>query len=818
MRAKPTLLFFQYKYDERLPAFLLAHKEEHVKCLSQFFNVVVIDHDCDYEEICDIHQPELTLFESGVPFPSCRRPKITNARAYSHVPKLGFLHSDAFCCGRAGFLSDMEHLGISTYFAIATAAAENTPAISDSLFVWPNFVDPEVHCDYGLWKSIPVLFTGNSTALYPWRQRMARLIPKHYPSLICNHPGYAPQKAQQQIRVGESYARMLNASWFVPSCGTLAKEIVRKHFEIPACRSCLVAEPSPALEAAGFVDMVNCVLADEHDVLDKLAFLFSNQDALEKVIQTGFELVQRSHTIKQRDQIFQWYELNKAAQPNQKIVQSGPFEPLRLVDGSPGRISSSLKPNGLHLQLLQEGDRLLWSRDYQGAERLYLKCAQYIPWMPEPKFRLALCNLYKGNAKAALTWISEPIQFTLSEYRAADPDPVEWAYFIIATICSGSLAKAIQRANQYPWLRHPELDRTRLASMILAGRPVRKHEPFLQYRRSIHQLPDRSDDEWIATLRDLLAACDQGALAEKLQNYLSRRDNTSADASNCDFDTKSQEAKSFWTPPPVDVPTVAAQPTVRYFKWRLRSSKLRTSLKMAIKRTLYGLESKFGYFLPYHLSSCRNDEFYKIVQDLARGEKIGATLVLGTDWRGRSTQALVAGLREREEQSPVLCLRTNGRNSGAFKGRTLKQDFVKCYGPLSPTSCGTPDELLKAIMQMKDDNDIIYFDTILIDGRVLDESIYMALREFLRKAKYVLLADVNHVHVHEIYRRLRGEEQHRITSENPDLRNGYAVFERYSDDSAGRVFRRSDEQPAAAGGCELSSTTLAGSNFMWTHS
>ena len=65
---KRNLVFFQCKYDARLPQFVLAHQREHVKCLSQFFNVVVIDHDCDYQQICDRHQPDLTLFESGVEY------------------------------------------------------------------------------------------------------------------------------------------------------------------------------------------------------------------------------------------------------------------------------------------------------------------------------------------------------------------------------------------------------------------------------------------------------------------------------------------------------------------------------------------------------------------------------------------------------------------------------------------------------------------------------------------------------------------------------------------------------------------------------
>src|ERR1700687_1294531 len=126
IHAKPKLLFFQYKYDEDLAPFLLAHKREHVKCLSEFFEVTVIERDCVYQQICRKDEPDLGPFGSGVPFPSRQQPKIMNIRACPQIPKLGFLHSDAFCEGRAGFLSDMDHWGIEIFFAIATTAAEPT--------------------------------------------------------------------------------------------------------------------------------------------------------------------------------------------------------------------------------------------------------------------------------------------------------------------------------------------------------------------------------------------------------------------------------------------------------------------------------------------------------------------------------------------------------------------------------------------------------------------------------------------------------------------------------------------------------------------
>jgi hypothetical protein len=776
--AKPTLIFFQYRYDDLLPKFIRAHAREHVKCLSQFFNVVVVDHDCDYQQVCDTHQPDLALFERGVPYEaslrlsSCHRPKITNPLAHPNIPKIGFLHSDAFCGGRAGFLSDMDHLGIETYFSIATRAAENTPAISNSLFIWPNFVDPEVYHDYGLWKSIPVLFTGNKSALYPWRQRMVKLISAHYPSLICAHPGYDHQKAQQQIRVGESYARMLNSSLFVPACGTLAKEVVRKHFEVPACNACLVAEPSQTLDAAGFVDMINCVFAEEHDVLDKLSFLFKNPDALDKIVKAGFELVHRCHTIKQRDQVLQWYELNKVLKPHQKIVQTGPFEPLRIADRSSSHPTLSVE--GLHLHLLRQGDLLLWRHDYAGAERFYLRCAQHIPWMPEAKLRLALCKLYEGNPQSALSWISEPIQFTLAEYGAVDPDPVEWAYFIVATICSGKLNDAIKRANQFPWLRHPELDRTRQAVMFLVDQRITLPAADNQWQRrrhSIHQLPHRSDREWFATLRDMLRACNRRHLAERLSNHL---DHACADEHfNLGNDLIRQESRDDGKVCPHDTALLRTRRATMYFRRRLRNSKILTGLKPVVKHVLYSVEAKFGYFLPHQLSSSRNDDFYQTIYDLARHQKEGTALVVGADCRKRSTQAIIAGFSEREPQSVVICLK---ERNAPLRSRVSNDRFVKWYGPLS-----LRDQLQSIVAMMKEENNGVGFDTVLvtcadsIHEAGADETLY----DVLRGAKYVLLENVNCSHIHEIYRRLRNEERHFITDENPNLRNGYAVFERH---------------------------------------
>ena len=120
-----------------------------------------------------------------------------------------------------GSFSDMEHWGIETFFSICTTAAEYTPEIADNLFVWPNFIDSDIYRDYDRTKIIPVMVTGQVQSLYPWRQKINKLISEHYPSLICPHFGY--EQASYRMLCGEQYARVMNASFFVPTCGTLVK-------------------------------------------------------------------------------------------------------------------------------------------------------------------------------------------------------------------------------------------------------------------------------------------------------------------------------------------------------------------------------------------------------------------------------------------------------------------------------------------------------------------------------------------------------------------------------------------------------------------
>lgn len=518
---KPKLIFFQNKYDESLPEFLLAHKQEHVACLSFFFDVTVINFDCDYQRICDQYQPDLALFESGVNLFTCRRPKIVNTRAHPQIPKLGFLNADAWCETRAGSISEMDQWGIETIFSISATAPEHLPALADRLFIWPNFVDPATYRDYGENKRIPVFLSGATAAQYPWRRQIYKLIANQYPTLLCPHRGYQSRSSAGQVLHGEAYARTINASQVSAVCGTVAREVVRKHFEIPACNTCLITERSHLLEEAGFVDMTNCVFADSSDVLDKLHTLFANPERLKKITAAGHHLVHTEHLIHHRSQILQWFNLQLKLEPNEKIVQLDPFSPLIKSSKLAATSNSSPVEVGIHLQLLREGDSMLAVGKTGAAEGKYRRCLSYMQRLPEARFKLALCKLLDGHAAEANAGIFELVQYSIGEYHAIDPDPVEWAYYITSLMAMGKVKAAENCSAEFPWLRHVELDRVRniirLPGHRGAANPYHAGSASVE-RPSIHQMAKTSDAEWHEHFCSLMQACGQSTLVEELQN------------------------------------------------------------------------------------------------------------------------------------------------------------------------------------------------------------------------------------------------------------------------------------------------------------
>lgn len=490
--------------------------------LTEFFEVIIISENCDYSDVCGRYRPDIVLFESGNNGYQDPPLRITNTESFPEIPKIGLVRSDTFCASRTIFLSDMDRWGVETFFTYQTAIAEYLPEIADQVFIWPFFVNTDIYYDYGENKIIPILLTGNTDILqYEWRRRIRPVVSKSFQCLIMPHLDYAGGNASR-VLYDEKFGRLLNASFFVPTCGAMNKIVVIKHLEIPACKACLVTEKTPALEAFGFVDMENCVFADEQDIVDKIAYLLDNPDVLQKITESGYELVRTRHTVKQRGQMREWFELNKTLKVGQKIVQSGWFDPLSVVDESSQITNKGLISCGTDRNLLRQGDECFRTENYDEAIALYKQCLEYVDYMPEPKLRLALCCLYKGDPLNAYFWLGQNIKM-IESYNGLDPDPVEWGYFLIILLCLGEITQAVEFAKAFSHLHRVELDRARWVVFKVSDKHKEMEEilPYITrnkagYRRSVHQLPSQDFEQAVQALCEIFKACSKGYLIEKV--------------------------------------------------------------------------------------------------------------------------------------------------------------------------------------------------------------------------------------------------------------------------------------------------------------
>jgi len=515
---KPRLVFFQAHYAESLPEFLVLHAREHVRCLSQTFDVQVIDRDCDYRRVCDEYEPDLVLFETGpnILTKACRRPRVTGVAADRSVPKLAFINADAWGETRAGIVADMEAWDVDAAFSICTTIHEHLPEMAAKVFVWPNFIDADVFRDYGEPKELTLFLTGSTALQYPWRRRVFPILSAKYPVLASPHPGYLAKSASAPTLFGESYARTINRARLVPTCGTIANELVRKHLEVPACRSCLVTEQTSALDAAGFRDMENCVYVDETNVADKVAHLLEHPEELRRITDAGFELVHARHTLRERGQILQWFRLHKDLKRGQRIVQPDPMGALLVTREA---TVAAFPSHAYHLALLWRGDERLLADDCAGAEQLYRECQDHLRRFPEARLRLAICSLRQGNGRDAERRIFDLLQYTLGDYKARRPDPLEAAWYLLSFLGQGRLRRAARIAKDLAWLRHPVLDRARWIVAVANGqRDDVARESANEPADPSGYIPlNATPDAWWRLVCDSLRACGQGDLAKTVE-------------------------------------------------------------------------------------------------------------------------------------------------------------------------------------------------------------------------------------------------------------------------------------------------------------
>src|SRR5262249_18283177 len=152
--------------------------------------------------------------------------------------------------------------------------------------------------------------------------------------------------------------------------------------------------------------------------------------------------------------------------------QHDPFLPLTLVEESSGVKNRHIPAGGVDRSLLKQADKEMLSARYETAKKLYRRCLNYASQdFPEPKFGLILSSLHTGDGNNALATLREHFPISrLNEEKGFEPDPNEWAWFIMVLLCCGKNREAVLRAEQFASVHNEELGRIRRVVCMLQDR------------------------------------------------------------------------------------------------------------------------------------------------------------------------------------------------------------------------------------------------------------------------------------------------------------------------------------------------------------
>jgi predicted O-methyltransferase YrrM len=209
----------------------------------------------------------------------------------------------------------------------------------------------------------------------------------------------------------------------------------------------------------------------------------------------------------------------------------------------------------------------------------------------------------------------------------------------------------------------------------------------------------------------------------------------------------------------------------------------------------------------------KNDDFYRAIRNIAKEEDIQTVIEIGSSSGQGSTEAFVTGLRENPNQPLLFCLEISKPRFAALQNTYKDDAFVKCYNvsSVSLEQFADEEEVIKfykshqtnlnnyrleevigwlhqdieyikqsgvsgrGIAQIKEQNNIDFFDVALIDGSEFTGSSEL---DEVYGAKYIFLDDTNAFKNYNNLQRLYQDSDYTVITENKRVRNGFAIFKK----------------------------------------
>jgi hypothetical protein len=418
---KPHLTYLRpalKEVPERFHHFLL----HNTSCwLEEYFDVLTIDISILDSQRINIPETTELIFLQIIP-----ELGLTNYRALfdkGNIPLVLYLSMDSISPCRYAVFSFGEQLKADAYFTNDLSMGFRYPRFQKKLFYLPWFVlSKNLSSLDDSKKDIFMLLLGHNNGTYPWRNRIFPKLRSFYPV----------EQLAYFNKYGKAYLDLLSKAKYIPTDGGFGRILVNKHFEIPASSSCLITQPSKAVSAAGYKDMLNCIMAESFDeIVEKINLCEETPELYSSIVKKGYDLVFNHHTEKHRPQLYQWYLLNKRKTKEETIGHPSAFGPLELSASTPGE-SFKLDFTDDSI-IIDEIDGLIESKNYYLA---YQKCEflinEYLEYSPDFLIRKVIICIHIKNLREAVKSLWRLMNFELHFSRGNKPDPIEWSMLLLS--------------------------------------------------------------------------------------------------------------------------------------------------------------------------------------------------------------------------------------------------------------------------------------------------------------------------------------------------------------------------------------------------
>ncbi|MFD1065869.1 glycosyltransferase [Oceanobacillus locisalsi] len=180
--------------------------------------------------------------------------------------------------------------------------------VQHHVFFLPQFANTAIFKDYGNEKTIDLMMLGEVSfpEIYPLREKILQHYQNDPHFFNRPHPGWQDftSKQAETALIGENYARAIQQAKLFFACGSVRQVVTFKYFEVPACRTLLLAPALPELKQIGLIPGVHFVDINAENFPEKAEYYLKNTKEREKITEAGYQFVHHHHSTAHRAKQF----------------------------------------------------------------------------------------------------------------------------------------------------------------------------------------------------------------------------------------------------------------------------------------------------------------------------------------------------------------------------------------------------------------------------------------------------------------------------------------------------------------------------------